>query len=351
MRTTLGQLRQSRFPEAIGKMVNDLPSIAAYANQAQQQLINAGGETGWFGGWQKVVFQVSRTNPYITCPRTIARLINLDVCRTPVRIQNEFYEMLEAGIGLQDFALCQPWCGTLEGYERGVWPTMVDIAPTNQLLQVAITDPRDVGKRILFGPAQDQNGNFIYSQDGNSPVNGFYMSFNLPFTTNSFIVSNIGAVQKDVTFGDVLVYSFDSTNGATVLLARYAPNETTPAYRRYYINRLPCGCSPPPPNSPPGSPGTVTVTAMAKLEFIPVLRDTDFLIIGNIPALIEEAKAIRYSDMDKPEAAALEIKSHRKAIKYLNDELRHYEGELQPAVNFAPWGTAHLSRARIGSII
>ncbi len=150
----------------------------------------------------------------------------------------------------------------------------------------------------------------------------------------------------------MLLTQVDSTTGVEVPLSRYAPDEINPAYRRYFINRLPCGCSPPPnPQSPIPNPQSVTVTAMAKLEFIPANRPTDFLIIGNIPALIEEVKAIRYADMDKPEAAVLELKSHRKAIKYLNDELRHYLGELQPAVNFAPYGTAHLSRARIGSLI
>jgi hypothetical protein len=352
VRTTLAQVQQSRLPAAIGACSGDLPKIAAYVNQAQQQLINAAGETGWFGGWMKVALQISRANPYISLARPFARIINLDVCRTPIRIQNEFYEMLEAGIGLQDFQTCRNWCGTLEGYERGVFPSMVDIAPTNQFLRVYPTDPRDVGLRVLVGPAQDQNGNFIYSQDGNNSVNGFYLPLQAPFTTSAFTVSAFGGIQKDATFGDVLMTSVDATTGVEVPLSRYAPDEINPAYRRYYINKLPCGCFPPSTiNSQPSTAGTVTVTAMAKLEFIPANRATDFLIIGNIPALIEECKAIRYADMDTPAAASLEAKSHAKAIKYLNQELNHYLGQMQPAVNFAPWGTAHLERARIGSII
>lgn len=354
MRTTLAQVQQSRLPAAIGKCAADLPAIAAYVNQAQQQLINAGGETGWWGGWMKVAFQVSRANPYLTLPRAFARLINLDVCRVPIRIQNEFYEMLEAGIGLQDFNRCQNWCGTLEGYERGVFPSLVDLPATNQFLRVYPTDARDIGLRVLVGPAQDQNAHFIYSQDGNNPVNGFYLPLEQPFSTTNFIVSAFGGIQKDATFGDVLLTAVDATTGVEVPLSRYAPDEINPAYRRYYINKLPCGCSPPSVPSVPSvplAPSTVTLTAIGKLEFIPANRPTDFLIIGNIPALIEECKAIRYADMDTPEAAVLELKSHRKAIKYLNDELRHYLGELQPAVNFAPYGNAHLSRQRIGSLI
>lgn len=356
MRLTLGQFRQGMGPQAIGVCQGDVPTIAAYVNRAQQILINAGGESGFWGGWQKVAFQVSRCNPYITLPRQFARAINMDVCRFPIRIQNEFYEFLEAGIGLQGptrndwegLGRSRDWCGALEGYERGTWPTMVHLWDKNQTLRVYITDARDVNSRILIGPAKDQNGNYIYTQDGNNPVQGFYMNFTQPFTDNGFIVTDIGGIQKDATYGDVLLYQVDATTGQQVLLSRYAPNETTPGYRRYYINRLPCACPPCIPVNPCLTPlpaeHYVPVTAMVKLEFIPANLDTDFLIIGNEPALIEEIKAIRYADQDAPNSPALQAKSHSAAIRLLNQELTHYLGELRPAINFAPFGTARLRR-------
>lgn len=348
MRTTISQVRQSRLPEEIGKCATDLTAICSYVNQATQQLINAGGESGFWGGWQKVVFPVSRSNPYITLPRAFARAINMDVCRFPIRIQNEFYEFLEAGVGLKGFCNQRDWCGALEGCERGVCPTQVDVAPANQLLRVYLTDPRDITKRILIGPCQDQNGNSIYTQDGNNPVNGFYLSLSQLFTTSTFTVTSIGGIQKDITYGDVLLYQVDETTGTQVLLSRYAPDETTPAYRRYYINRLPCSCSPVisggPCVAPASIPTTVAVTAMVKLEYIPVSKDTDFCIIGNIPALIAECKSIRYGSMDTVEAQQLKNSNHLYAIKLLNQELSHYLGRLQPAINFAPFGGAKLGR-------
>lgn len=68
------------------------------------------------------------------------------------------------------------------------------------------------------------------------------------------------------------------------------------------------------------------------------------MVIGNIPALIEECKAIRYSDMDSPGAAQIGQLRHLDAIKLLNKEMTHYLGSLQPAINVAPFGTAKLSR-------
>lgn len=353
MRITGAQVRQSRLPNAIGKCQSDAPGIYAYLNQAQEQLIKAGGETGWWGGWQKVVFSVSRCNPYITMPRQFARVINLDVCRWPVRMQNEFYEYLPEGVGLQDFCSipnATNWCGSCEGFERGVFPTMTDLSPSNQYLVVMPTDPRDIGKNVCIGPCLDQNGNAIYSTVGNAQVNGFFLTLASPMAISPMIVTHITAIQKDITFGDVLLYQQDATTGAQVLLSRFGATETNPAYRRFYLRNLPCTCG---SVSTPGSPcvpnlnptnGLIPVTALVKLEYQPVLNDTDFCIIGNIPALIEECKAIRYGDMDSENAAQLEAKSHGKAIKYLNDELRHYMGEYMPAINVRPYGERGLHR-------
>lgn len=341
------QLRFSAFPERIGKCTDDLPGICAVVNECQQRLIFAGGETGWWGGWSKVVFNVSQASPYITLPRQFARLINLDVCRRPIRIQNEFYEMLEGGPGLQvPTTVCTcDWCGRLEGYERGSWPTMVDLTPINQYLRVYITDSRDVGKTIVFSGALDQNGVGIYDQLGVNSVQGAVLTFTQPFATTPTIISKFNGIQKDPTYGDVLLKEVDAISGAEVLLSRYGPDEMTPAYRRYYINRLPSSCC------PATTPGTVQVTGLAKLEYVPVSRDTDFLIIGNIPALIEEAQAVKYSSMDSPTAASQEAKHHLTALRLLRDEQRHYQGEMQPAVTYAPFGSSRMIRKKIGILV
>ena len=336
-------------PQAIGVANNDLAQVAAYVNRAQQNLINAGGETGWWGGWQKVVFTVSKCAPYISLPRQFARVINLAVCKYPVRVNNEFYEMLEASVGLQDFVQKPNWHGAVAGFDRGTFPTMLDVSPANQYLQVMLTDPRDAQYRMLISPAQDQNGQYIYTQDGAQSVNGFYMPLLSPSYTTPFIVTSIGGVAKDATYGDVLLYQVDATTGAQVLLARYGPDEVRPSYRRYYLNKLPWSCCDVqvlsnPCTAPPGPPPTVQITAMAKLEFIPANRLTDWIVIGNIPALIEECKSIRYADMDSEKAPAMEEKCHKRAIQLLNQELVHYLGKEMPAINLAPWGTARLEK-------
>lgn len=284
-------------------------------------------------------------------PARYARIINMAVCRMGVRIQNEFYEVLEAGIGLQPGTNCSDWCGAVEGFERGVWPTQIDLTSTNQKLRVYYTDPSDIGKRLLI-QGLDSSGNIIRSVDGSNHVIGEYLTLSTPFTDSIDVITQITGIQKDVTIGDVLLYQVDQTTGATVLLSRYLANETNPAYRRYFINRTPCTCCNVPCTCTPQTvvPGSVNVTALAKLEYFPVSQDTDNLIIGNIPALKEECMSIRYSEMDVQNSLALTDNHHKRAVRLLQQELDHYLGKQYPSINVAPFGTASLDCINIGMI-
>lgn len=351
MRSTFQQLRLSRFPSVLGACKSDIPTIAGYANEATQRLLNEFGETGPWGTWDKVVFQTaSQVAPYITLPPQYARAIGFDVCRTPIRIQNQFYEVLDAGIGLRGPDNCSDRCGPMESYDRGNFATMVDLTPSNQYLRVYPTDPTDVeaGKTVLISGALDQNGNGIYTLVGNQQVNGVLLTLQTPFTTSPMIITGFSKIAKDVTNGDVILTQVDATSGNEVTLSRYKPSETGPAYRRYYFSALPSSCCP--PATPAGLATPISITSLCKLEFTPIAVDTDFLLIGNIPAMIEEGQAIHFSDMESPQAVELEAKHHKKAVSLLNQELTHYLGENMPAVNFAPWGTARLERAGIGTI-
>jgi hypothetical protein len=123
------------------------------------------------------------------------------------------------------------------------------------------------------------------------------------------------------------------------------PGETVAGYRRYYLHGLPdtcCTCT------GTGTTGTtLRVTAIVKLEPIPATTDTDYLVLQNKEALIEECQAVRFSEMDSQEAQQLAVIHHLNAVRYLNGELTHYFGNDKPAVMFAPFGTARLERLNI----
>lgn len=343
-RKTLRDVRQSRIPAAIGSCASGNDLLISTVNEAQERLILAGGETGWWGSWSKIVFNVDSEDPYITLPRSVARLINLDVCRRPVRIQNEFYEFLEAGVGLQPADSCGI-CNGLETYDRGMFPTFSDIVPPNKRLRFYITDAADGGKRALV-QGTDQNDTTIYSLDGSQNVSGIYVDFTQPFVDTPFDINTLTGLQKDATLGEVQVYEVDTVTGDTRLLLTMEPSEQVAGYRRYFLNALPTNCC----DITGTDNTTVQVSAMAKLAFIPVQVDTDYLLIQNLAALKEECQAVRYGEMDEPFAVSQAAIRHRKAINLLNGELVHWLGKERPAINFAPFGTAKLSYQRIGQL-
>lgn len=248
MRRRLSDVCASLIPHRLGLCRDDLPGICAYVNPATEELINIASDTGWVGCYHKLVFHVDRSNPYITLPVGYSRIISLASCR-PMPIRNEFYEFLEVGTG----PLPNPngstrcgndldICGTGQAFDRNQVPTAVDLTPTNQYLRVYLTDARDVGSKLLVYNALDANGVGIYSTDVNEQVNGFLMTMTQPFTTSDSIVTSFTAIGKSVTYGDVLLKQVDADTGEEVLLSRYKPNETNPAYRRYYLRSLPNGC-------------------------------------------------------------------------------------------------------------
>lgn len=291
---------------------------------------------GWWGSWGRFVFNVSAPNSTITTPRQIARLGRMDVCNHPVKIQNEFFEFLDFSRGLEPKVVCN----NLETYERGVFPTFSDIVPGNKIVRAFITDLDDVGRRVLY-QGTDQNGNTIFSADGLTNVLGIFVSLASPFVDSPMQITALTGIQKDKTVAPVQFFEVDQTNGNQRLIVTMEPSETVAAYRRYFVNGVPSVCR----------NGTAPqVTALAKLELIPVTVDPDYLLIQNIEALILECQAIRHSKMDSAEAKQQAQVEHRDAIRLLQGELVHYEGKDRPAINFRPFGTARLSHRAIGQL-
>jgi len=342
-----------RFPSLLGFCMNDSPRLAAYVNSAQRRLVLAkeAGEEGWWGSWAEIAFNVQQSNPAITFDNTIARVQAFNVCNRTIPIQNPFYEYLTFGNGRRP-SFIEQCPGNLTWYSRNNGVTFVDMPNPPQIIVVVASNPADTQqatpKRVLL-QGNDNNNIPITSQDGFQNVQGNFLTLQNPFVASPTPMMTLTGIQKDVTAGQVQFFSMDPVSGTQVLLLTMQPQETTAWYRRYYINPTPAFCCNVPPVT--GSPSLVQCTAIVKLELTPVVSDTDYLLIQNLEALIEECCAVRYSEMDTMSSKQLEAQKHRAAIGLLNGELTHYLGKNEPAVNFAPFGSARLSRRRIGSLI
>lgn len=348
-RLRLYDCRNSRLPGLLGLCQADIPSIANFVNSAQRRLILAreAGEEGFWGTWAEIAFQVSRTTPYITLPNDIARLESIVVCDRPVPLQNQFYEYLEFGNGrFPKHFHCGR--GILQGYARNNAVTFVDLSAT-AYIRAYPTNAQDVGKSV-FLQGYDQNGNIIYSQNlDNVPITGTFMALTQPFAQTPMTFSPpITGIQKDATVGPVQFYEVDPTTGAQTLILTMQPGEMTASYRRYYFNSLPCTCCPPTTTT---VPQPVQVRAIAKLDLVPVVADTDYCLIQNLEAIIEECQSVRYSEMDNANAKTMAAERHIQAIRLLNGELNHFIGQRDVAMHIAPFGSARLEHQRIGRLI
>jgi hypothetical protein len=340
----------SRLPGLIGLCQSDVNGVAEAVNTAQERLIYAkeSGEEGWFNTFAEIVFNVSRAQPYITLPREVARLEVINVCNKPIPVQNQFYEYLSFGNGRMpktDRRCAGP--EIKEAYSRNNAVVFTEMTSAPQFISVYLTDAQDIGKRILI-QGLDADGATIYSQDNENQVTGVFLALASPSVMTAMTLSDLQGIQKDITVGQVRIYQHDPNTGDEVLLLTMEPGEMTASYRRYYFSNLPCGCC-----AAPGATDdtTVQVTAIAKLEPIPVRVDTDWLLIQNRQAIIAECQSVRYDEMDTQAAKQMARERHEHAIGLLNGELAHYIGKESVAVGFAPFGSARLSRRRIGSLI
>jgi hypothetical protein len=355
-RLTLQQVRNGRLPKAVGICFDDVPSIAEIVNAAQQRLIFAGEmrEEGWFGSWARTVFNVLQEDPYITLPRWGARLMVSAVCKRPVGIQNQFYEFLEFGGGIEPKFDCggrRANCPISTVLDRGDYPAFRDLGGTGRTIRIRAIDPTldaQGTKRVLI-QGTDNSDNIIYSQDGADRVTGVYVTIAEPFADTPLTLNTLTGFQKEVTNDGVRFYDVDPVTGDETLILTMEPSEEVAGYRRYYLNGLPPSCCPVVYDD--AGDATVQVEALVKLNLIPVSVDSDYLLIQNMEAIIAECQSARYSTMDIPSAKAMALSAHKDAIRLLQGELAHHYGVDKPAVAWYPFGSAALQRQAIGSLM
>jgi hypothetical protein len=185
----------------------------------------------------------------------------------------------------------------------------------------------------------------IYSTDSGVQVKGFFLTLGFPSVTSPFQVTGpIWGVQKDVTYGDVVLSMVDPVTAVVTDISRYEPGETRPQYRRYFLKDVRRYYQ-------LGPLHKVQIEVLAMRDYYPVAVSTDWLLIGNIEAMILECQSLRFSEMDVPTASQQSEVAHIEAVRLLRGELDHYEGKEAVAVNVAPFGTARPSHQRIGTMV
>lgn len=341
-RSTLSMFRAQWPSEALGICQSD-PQVANYCNDATERLLidPLTPETGWYGTSVVVVLTgvVSNGSVYVTTPREIARLTDIAVCQHPIPIRNGWYEYLRFGTGLEPKTCRAAGCGSqFSAYERPNVYTFSDLVGT-KTIRIYASDARDSGKRVLV-QGKDANGQVVLTTNPGSALTapGEYVVIQFPFVDTANTYTKIDGLQKDECYGQILFTQVDPVTLVESPLSTMEPTEGTALYRRYLINGIPSTnlcCT--------GSP-TVQISAQARLDFIPVANETDYLLIPTVPALVEECRSIRFSRIDTPAAAQQTIISHQRAIALLNGALDTYLGKTNVAVRVPLFGSQPLRR-------
>lgn len=340
-RPTFAQALNSGLPEAIQLCAADRMRVAAAVNEAQERLLMDPlcPDEGWWGTWVHMVFNVTVTNhtAKIITPREIARIIALDICNRPRFIRNGFFEYLIFGTGAKPRPCGSNCCATQQAFERDNVVLLTDFPTTApQFVRFYPSDSGDVGKRVVLSGI-DQNGKQVLATD---PVTGLasigeVIILALPFSTSINQYQQVQGILKDQTKGPVTIFAVDPSSLSQTQISSMETNETSASYREYLLDGLPFRCC----NQPLGS---VQVQAQCKLDFIPVVNDTDPLIIQSIPALLEECQSLRYSRMDSAQAPTLEAKHHARAISILAGQLDHFLGKVNTSISVPLFGSRPL---------
>ncbi len=327
MKVTLADARDS-IAEVIGCCATDA-RVAKYINEATQRLLYRG---RWRGTVQR--YRVCMNIPCITWPRQIETVEAFSICDGAGVIRGEDFEFLPNGPG--QLKSNDNW-GTI-CVDRGEAIAFDDVIGSNKKLKVYADVPEDADAK-LFVQYYDNNGNWVrtFTSEWN---NGEYISIGTTPSYSSSVCMQNGwvGVQKPITNGVVRVYEYDTSTGFQRPLAIYEPDETRPQYRRSFVPGLQnmglCSRE----SESDSDCSTKSLTILGKLRFIPVLEDTDYIMIPNLPSLIDMVQSVLKRKRNLiGEAASYEA----SAINELQNELRSYKGSQVSEIKFAPrdiWG-------------
>jgi hypothetical protein len=309
---TLGKLKTGPCGNIAGVNVQD-PQFANYANEGVELLMDLG---NW---WATVVpMRGLVADGCMTWPHRIDSVLAINLNNCPERLANYWYSFVPmsgrfAGL-LSDPDFYMNW-------GRHHRDSAVEFSGTKAMfagptaaapfqIQVTATNSVDYGKTVtIYG--KDMAGLEVFSNqyDGtqNATVSqrGIQLTLAAADTFTTTVFSQVTAVIKDITVGDVMAWQYTPAGGTGALAAIFRGSQTSPEFlysriigadrHRYYY-----------------------MDALVKRGFEPVTQDSDILSLENEAAIKMIIQSLRARDSGDTELAD---KHEQTAIRRLNMEL------------------------------
>lgn len=277
---------------------------------------------GTYGRWH-----VCTQNGCITLPPQIATVERAAICGQVISVHDLWFEFLSNGYGPSTGTCCENcggnWgCGCPGGaWYRGEVPTYDDIQGVNKKIRAICDLVSDVGREIRF-LGYDENNNWIRSiQEGEWQDGELVALAQTPGTLSTKKFSSITDIQIPGDLdGQWWLYEYNTDTTDVRMIGQYQYWETRPAYKRYQFPAYGSTQS-----DGDGNCNKALVEIIGKFEFIPVKKDTDYLILGSIPACEEGVLAVKYGEPGGD--PNMEAVYTAKTLAALDNDLNHHLGD------------------------
>lgn len=322
IRRTFGAIKGelARVCGATGMNTSD-ERVMGYTNMATEELMN---EYDFASVVDRLVFNV--TSGHITLPSSYDRIMMMNLNCIPMQMQSPWFEFVATGWELLNEIPADDnffdSLGVLSGVLDRDQVCQFEDVPTDAEYYIRVYgqaghDERTASVRpkiVIQG--YDADGKWIRTQNSSSIwIDGIEVEINgdaVPyFISTTQTIKQITAIVKPATSGYVYVYATPVLGGDPVFIAAYAPKDTNPYYRKYFIKGL---CN---------NDDTFQVVARCRRRYMPVLTDADQLIISNLPALKAMVMAIFYFESNEPDNY---LKYKATAVDILKKEMKAYLG-------------------------
>lgn len=291
-------------------LIGDLFSSADYLNlinRANERILNSG---LWKGAIGYAAFPTVEN--FFALPYPFLAVIGAQWFRCPIPVFGQFHDFVMGGPG-QPVAN-QPPEGIVEDLGDG-YATAFDPPEGGGTLQIVLDLGIDIGKTFrFFGEGSTREVFDVFGAGMYIPTTGITTNNGTVFVQVTGIQPPINADGSCAMIGGWTLNSVDGSGNVTEL-GYYYPNQANPMFRRYRIGDT--------TSTNTEIPNAVTV--LVRRRFMPVYKDTDYIIPGNIGALTFGMQAI---DSENAKNDATELWD--KCFAILNQELHATRGAARP---------------------
>lgn len=279
-------------------------------NEAIRRLLEI---ADWKNTQQPITVQTFNNTLTLPYQFEAARLLLID--GVPRRIFNRGYSYMEGGPGAYDHN--GTGAGDLVDLGNG-YPTLFDLPKYDpDVPYYLIAGGTDSGSLTVWGrdtqmkEVVNSSGISGYTLPISNWADGVEGNFDFGFSSLAEIqFRTIDSIKLPEGRKDhVSLFAYNPDNHYMVFLAKYAPQETRPDYRRYQIRGMDCK----------DRDGDATcVNVLAKSRYVPAVRDDDVLLIQHLDAIKSMVISIREENAGDVQGSVL---WEQRALQMLNNQL------------------------------